>query len=150
MAWPDRRSRREGHRAPRLTPDTELVTQFIQGLLGVIWIASGCLMIFNPPPEDYDRSAQMPFIGWMVLAGGVYLVGKVLFASQNSAKARKPEASTGRAVTLLLACGVCFIGGAAAIGIGVNSGLLSVVGAGTAILALSVLVPPLALASKRQ
>lgn len=107
-------------------------------------------MVFNPPPEDYDRSAQLPFIGWMVLAGGVLLVGKALFTSGNDVKARPQETSAGRTGAVLLSCAVCFIGGAAAIAIGVNSGLLSIVGGGTAILGLSILVPPLVLAGNRQ
>ncbi|MFN3005826.1 hypothetical protein [Mycolicibacterium wolinskyi] len=124
------------------------MSQLIQGVLGAVWIASGCLMVFNPPPEDYDRSAQLPFIGWMVLAGGVFLVGRALFASGKVK--RQQEMSAGRTAAVLLSCAVCFVGGAAAVAIGVNSGLLSIVGGGTAILGLSILVPPLALAGNRQ
>ncbi len=111
---------------------------------------SGALMAFNPPPHDFRRAAALPFVGWLTMAFGLYIVIKMLRGQGVGDSGKRPRHASGEETSVrdsvkfvvgmvfLPACGVL------AIWDGVHRGLLSLVGMGVAALALGLLAVPLA------
>lgn len=118
-------------------------------VFGVVWMLSGALMAFNPPPHDFRRAAALPAVGWITMVFGGYVGFKALHSS-GSTDRRGPRHASGEETSvrdsakfvvifpLLLACGIW------AVLDGCHRGLLSLVGLGFASLAMSLLGLPLA------
>jgi hypothetical protein len=119
-------------------------------LLGSAWMVSGALMAFNPPPHDVRRAAALPFIGWITMALGIYIAIKVLYTSDAADAGKAPRHANGKEAgareSLKLLLGMVFLPvcGAFAVWDGAHRGSLSLVGMGTACLALGLLATPFA------
>jgi hypothetical protein len=116
---------------------------------------SGALMAFNPPPHDVRRAAALPFIGWITMALGVYIAIKALHTADIADSGKPPRHSTGKEAgvreyaKLLLGMVSLPVCGGFAVWDGVHRGLLSLVGMGTATLALGLLATPFAVQKVR-
>jgi hypothetical protein len=104
-------------------------------------------MAFNPPPEGIRRAAALPFIGWVVLAGGIYVAFKALTHEvQNTGRpprhASGEETSARDAVKFVLMGTVGVVASTGFLWWGIHSRLLSVLALGIAILGMSVPVIP--------
>jgi hypothetical protein len=136
------------------TPDTNYVaSRFTQVSLGLVWTVSGVLMAFNPPPVGYRRSEALPFVGWVVMAGGIFIAAKGLRAQEIKASGNSPrhasgdEANVRDAIKFVCVGVVGVLAGVGTLWWGISSGLLSVLGMGIATLGLSVLAIPHALSA---
>jgi hypothetical protein len=119
-------------------------------LFGAVWMVSGALMAFNPPPNGFRRAAALPIIGGVTMAYGLYIAVKVL-RWQDAAVSGKPprhasdeETSVRHPVKFVLALAFLPVCGGFAVWDGIHRGLLSLVGMGIATLALALLAIPLA------
>ena len=98
------------------------------------------------------RSAALPFAGWIVLAGGIYIAARAIRGHeiQDSDRAATPcQRRRGQCRRIKFA-GASAIGVLASVGAqwwGISSGQLSVVGTGIAPLGLFVLTMPRAVSS---
>jgi hypothetical protein len=79
----------------RLFDPDAMSSRLVQVLLGAVWTVGGVLMAFNPPPQRLRRSALLPVIGWVVLAGGLYIAAKVLLAADVNGSGRPPRHADG-------------------------------------------------------
>ncbi|MBP2452724.1 DUF308 domain-containing protein [Mycolicibacterium lutetiense] len=114
-------------------------------LLGVLWVVCGALMAFNPPPEGNSRGSVIPFVGWVVIAAGIYFAVKSLRLQSDTDMGRPAgyvSGATPGPAKLLLACVIGAIMGAGTVWWGISSGLLSVIGLGGVMLSMTVLVLP--------
>ena len=134
--------------------DTEPVTSRLsQVLLGAIWAISGVMMAVNPPPSGSRRAAALPMVGWVVLVGGIYVAVKAIRAHELQDSGHPPrhasgaEASARGAIKFVAASTVGALAGVGALWWGVSSGLLSVLGLGTAALGMSLLAMPQAVSA---
>jgi hypothetical protein len=111
---------------------------------------SGALMALNPPPHDVRRAAALPFIGWITMALGVYIAIKSLYTADVADAGKPPRHSSGKEAggreSAKLFLGMVFLPvcGGFAVWDGIHRGLLSLVGMGTATLALALVAAPFA------
>lgn len=64
---------------------------FIRFLAGVVWAASGALMAFNPPPPGGRRMHSLPVVGFITLAGGIWIAVRALRGSGIKGSGKPPR-----------------------------------------------------------
>ena len=113
------------------------MAQFVRYLVGVAWMLSGALMVFNPAPHDAPRAGWLPAVGAVIMLGGVCY----FLAVQRNAPASAWAYKRGRVARRLSASiGVlAFSAGALVLWSGASSGQLSVVGLGCALVGVALL-----------
>src|SRR5262249_3456585 len=55
-------------------PDNRRVSWIAQAVLGVVWTVCGVVIGLSPPLSDSGKGAASPFVGWLVVAYGIFLI----------------------------------------------------------------------------
>lgn len=112
-------------------------------------MVSGALMAFNPPPHDFRKAAALPFLGWLTMAVGLYIVINMLRGRDVGDSGKRPRHASGEETSVRdsvkFVVGMLFLpaGGVFAVWDGIHRGLLSMVGLGIAALSSALLGIPL-------
>jgi hypothetical protein len=131
------------------------VSRLSLALLTVSFVVGGALMAFNPAPVGFRRSASLPYVGWFLMLGAVYVAIKIARPDAPPASGKPSrhdsgqEVSVRKSIRLVLSLPVMALCAVGTLWWGISSGLLSVLGMGVAITGMVIVASPFALQQLR-
>jgi hypothetical protein len=122
-----------------------------RAVVGVLWVACGVVIILSPPVEHADGDTWSSWFGWLVVAGGVILLGIAIWGAIGGAPGtRYGRHSNGRTarsegrveLRLIVALVVVVLMGGGFIWMGIDTDQAAVTSYGVVALSLAVFMVP--------